>query len=117
MSNHREYPVTITMARYSGVYEGGRWVAFHCYPRELPWDAFADDTTCSMWWGSVPARWVGRGGTPNEARQNLIERLERGGVPDFMQSRYGGIDYAPEDDTVTTPEHGAVTPDSNEGES
>jgi hypothetical protein len=33
------YPVTICPARYSGVYEGARWVAFPFHAAALAWEA------------------------------------------------------------------------------
>ena len=65
------YPITITQARYGGAYEDGEWVAFHLGPDEIPEEAFADDVMCMSWWLDH-GDGVGRGSTPEEARQNLV---------------------------------------------
>ena len=70
------YPVTITPARYSGVYEGGKWVAFNLYPEDLPEAAFDDDVTCMTWWSSFD-KYVGIGSTPNEALADLKIKSEQ----------------------------------------
>ncbi len=69
------YPITITQARYSGTYEGGAWVAFNNHAYDVPTQAFADDITCMTWWDSAASTNVGRGTTPQDAYQNLLERL------------------------------------------
>jgi hypothetical protein len=65
------YPITIVQARYGGAYEGGEWVAFHLDPRDIPEEAFADDVTCVSWWLDHGVG-VGKGSTPEEARENLV---------------------------------------------
>lgn len=65
------YPVTITQARYQGVYEGGKWLAFHADPADVPAEAFADDITCSAWWGEYGED-VGTGDTPGGAHRALL---------------------------------------------
>lgn len=66
------YPVTITLARYGGVYEPGEWLAFHLPSHALPdgWDA--DDATCAKFWGARHD--IGGGGTPDEAYADLLRR-------------------------------------------
>jgi hypothetical protein len=65
------YPITITPARYGGVYEDGEWLAFHLSPKDIPEEAFGDDRTCAAWWGDH-GDGVGKGGTPQEAYENLL---------------------------------------------
>lgn len=70
------YPVAIITARYGGVYEGNRWLAFNCYDGQIPNEATSDDITCSTWWStSADAKKVGRGNTPNEALIDLELRM------------------------------------------
>lgn len=65
---------TITPARYSGSYEGARWLAFPCHPSEMPdgWDG--DDVTAATWWRN-PLMTVGRGDTPNKALTDLTRKI------------------------------------------
>ena len=65
------YPCTIVAARYQGVYEGGRWLAFFLDPEHLPPDYAASDVPCATWWGTSEASGVGRGATPEEALEDL----------------------------------------------
>jgi hypothetical protein len=72
----RLWPVTVAQARYGGIYEGGRWVAFLVAPWHVPEDAFGDDVTCANWWDSPSnSAKVGRGNTPDEAVHDLARRL------------------------------------------
>lgn len=72
------YPVVIIAARYGGVYEGGRWLAFTCYDGQIPHAATGDDITCATWWStSAEAKKVGRGDTPNEALMDLALRIQK----------------------------------------
>lgn len=73
------YPVQIHEARYGGVYEHGKWVAFSGNANIDPnsedseWDA--DDVTCITWWESNRNEpWVAVGNTPNEALANLYSK-------------------------------------------
>lgn len=70
------YPCTILPARYSGVYEGGQWVAFACEPWEVPQDAFEDDCTCMAWW-RTPTVLVAADHTPDGAHDLLLKALRR----------------------------------------
>ena len=70
------YPITITMTRYQGVYEGGAWAAFHEYPEDLPEDAFSDDITCMNWWGYF-GNTAGVGKTPDAALYDLLAKMEK----------------------------------------
>jgi hypothetical protein len=70
-----DYPVTITLARYGGTYEPGRWVAFACLPELLPPDWNAGDVTCARFYEERMDE-IGGGATPQEAYEDL-ERLMR----------------------------------------
>jgi prevent-host-death family protein len=78
------YPCTIVADRYTGVYSGGRWIAYPLQPDDIPWAVEGDDSTCSeFWWDRnaddrlIP---VGRGDTPMQAHDDLV-RVMRGGEP------------------------------------
>ena len=43
----RVYPCTVISARYDGTYEGGQWLAFHCYPDQIPPGATDSDVECA----------------------------------------------------------------------
>ncbi len=68
------YPVTIIMARYGGIYEGGVWLAFNCYEDEVPAAATSNDISCVTFFGYA-ADSVGRGDTPNKALADLRGRI------------------------------------------
>ena len=79
------YPCTIFVARYSGAYEGGRFVCFPLKHDEIPEAATADDVTAMWFWLTDPVgdavespetRFVGRGDTPDEALADMIGRIE-----------------------------------------
>jgi hypothetical protein len=75
------YPVTICPARYSGVYEGARWVAFPFHAAALAWEADGwdgDDMEAVDYWSSSRAVVVGRGATPDEAYADLERRSVNG---------------------------------------
>lgn len=44
------YPLTITKDRYTGVYSGGEWTAWHCDADEVPSEIASDDVTCCDFW-------------------------------------------------------------------
>jgi hypothetical protein len=71
------YPCTIVPARYGGVYEGAPWLAFPCDPDAIPdgWDG--GDPECAGFFAEYSGAPIGRGGSPDWAHQNLIERLRR----------------------------------------
>lgn len=73
MEEEELYPVTITMARYGGVYEPGKWLAFPHDPDQLRqgWDD--EDVPCADFWDTYRG-WVGAGSTPEEAYADLLER-------------------------------------------
>ncbi len=67
--------VTIVTARYRGIYEPGKWLAFGGGSRELPdgWDA--GDSACMDFW-QVRKDEVGGGDTPDEALADLRRKEE-----------------------------------------
>jgi hypothetical protein len=65
------YPLTVLRARYSGTYEGGKWVAFKDKP-DIVADATGDDLTCASFfrlYGSLKP--IGRGDSPEAAIRDL----------------------------------------------
>jgi hypothetical protein len=68
------YPVTITAARYGGIYEPGRWVAFACLPEDLPPDWNADDVSCLRFYETCRDE-IGGGSTPQEAYADLARLM------------------------------------------
>jgi hypothetical protein len=80
MTDELGYPVTITLARYGGIYEPGRWVAFPCLPGDLPPDWNSDDIPCREFY-EARRREIGGGDCPQAAYENLArlmrERRER----------------------------------------
>lgn len=69
------YPVTIVSARYGGVYEGAKWLAFPVDERSLPPEYDSDDVTCCVWWGENRDEPIGRGDSPQSAFNDLQQRL------------------------------------------
>ena len=68
--------VTITTARYGGIYEPGRWVAFACHPRDLPTDWDADDVTAAAFYRERRGE-IGGGDTPQEAFDDLVRLTKK----------------------------------------
>lgn len=74
------YPIITVQSRYGGVYEGGAWHAIPNADAAWSWsDAYAEymfgeDADAVAFWGSDEAEVVGRGGTPNAAVLDLVER-------------------------------------------
>ena len=66
--------VTIVRSRYGGIYEPGEWVAFACWPDDIPPDWKADDVTCAEFFAARSAE-VGGGATPQEAYEDLLQLL------------------------------------------
>lgn len=64
------YPITVIQTRYSGVYEGGKWAAFHCDHDEIPGPATGSDVPCGAWW-NANGHLVGVGSDPDEAIGDL----------------------------------------------
>lgn len=68
------YPLTIVEDRFGGTYSGGIYTAWNLYPYDIPHELFIGDCACSDFWHecTVP---VGRGNTPDEAADDLRDRL------------------------------------------
>lgn len=73
-SGIEQYPMTVVVARYGGLYEGGSWVAFPFDPWDIPQDAFGGDVDCMIWWRENGDS-VGTGPTPNDAVADYHERV------------------------------------------
>lgn len=68
------WPVTIVRARYGGIYEPGDWLAFSAWPDQLPAEWNADDVTAIEFYARR-RREIGGGRTPNEAYDDLVNKL------------------------------------------
>lgn len=78
------YPIVIRQARYSGVYEGGAWIATASTPA-IPEPEFfdyltGDDEDALDLFLSRGACLIGRGDTPNDALVDLERRLKEVGL-------------------------------------
>lgn len=79
----------VVQSRYSGVYEGGNWHAIPNADAGWMWSEgyadylFGDDEDAVEFWHSKEAEQVGRGGTPNAAVLDLIERRNGVGQWDY----------------------------------
>lgn len=81
------HPVTIVQDRYSGAYAtsyitGRRsnvvaiWIAWHCYPWEVPLDTLNSDIECDEFWREYNGDPVcGMGISPHEALVDLKNEL------------------------------------------
>lgn len=78
MDEEELWPVTIVMARYGGIYEVGRWLAFASHADQLPDDWDAGDVQCAKFWGD-PQRQaeIGGGDSPQSAYEDLLTKLTR----------------------------------------
>jgi hypothetical protein len=68
--------ITILRSRYGGVYEPGEWVAFACWPDQIPPDWNADDVTCAEFFAARRGE-IGGGATPQEAYEDLLRLLDQ----------------------------------------
>lgn len=70
----------VVQSRYGGTYEGGEWHALPNADAAWLWsDAYSEymfggDEEAINFWNSADAEKVGRGGTPNAAVLDLVER-------------------------------------------
>ena len=96
------YPVIIREARYSGVYEGGKWFAIAEYSGEseaLEGYINGDDCDALDFWDSEEAKMIGVGDSPNSALADLY--LRHGIVEDekiLLEEANGAFDYSPRND-------------------
>lgn len=70
------FPLTITVARYDGAYERGRYLAWAVWPEDVPPAFHGDDNTCSNFFDSYDEP-LGRGQTPGDAVLNLVWQIEK----------------------------------------
>lgn len=82
-SGELPYPCIIRPARYQGTYSGYQW---HAWPVRdsymIPNEAYGSDPSCGAFWNEqrkadVPM--VGKGRTPEEAKDDLIDKLREAG--------------------------------------
>ena len=74
------YPLTIVRDRYSGVYSGGVFTAWHCDAEYIPEGISADDIGCDECWRDIrnDREWknqIGFGDTIEEAIADLFSKL------------------------------------------
>lgn len=75
---HGIYPLTIFHTRYNGGYEGGLYVALNVRYEEVPMSLTGDDVECVEAFATLGEEMpFGRGGTPDEALNNLLAEMER----------------------------------------
>ncbi|MBV9448604.1 MAG: hypothetical protein JO345_22180 [Streptosporangiaceae bacterium] len=84
--------VTILRSRYGGTYEPGEWIAFACWPDDIPPGWNADDLACAEFFASR-TREIGGGATPQEAYADLLRLLsERRRSPGSLRSAITGVE-------------------------
>ena len=66
--------VTIVRSRYGGIYEPGEWIAFACWPDQIPPEWNVDDVTCAEFFADRRGE-VGGGEPPQEAYEDLVRLL------------------------------------------
>jgi len=82
---YKIWPCVIIADRYSGVYSGGLWLAFDIDSLLLPKGPFSGDMDCMDFWyyyknsmkENEYERKIGIGNTPNDAYNDLLEKLEK----------------------------------------
>ena len=72
------YPLTIVADRYSGIYSGGRFIAWNLSIDEIPEAIYSDDCSCSEFWANNRIV-CGKGRTVSESLADLYIKL-KGGV-------------------------------------
>ena len=93
------YPVVIREARYSGVYEGGKWFAIAEYSGEseaLEGYINGDDCDALDFWDSEEAKMIGVGDSPNSALADLY--LRHGIIEDekvLVEEANSAFDFSP----------------------
>ena len=70
-----EWPLTIIASRYSGTYEGGKYLAFPLCATRLDEEIYGDDTDCDWWFTEYRLEPIGRGATPDKALKDLRARV------------------------------------------
>ena len=71
------FPCTIVAARYGGVYEGARWLAFPLAAAAIPDEVMGNDLTCSAFFEEIEGSDfpLGRGSSPTEAHEDLVAKV------------------------------------------
>lgn len=69
------YPLTIITDRYDGAYSRCKYLAFNKEYYEVSKDVSDDDSKCIEFWSSY-SDIVGKGNSPKEAVENLVESIE-----------------------------------------
>jgi hypothetical protein len=70
------YPLTIVSDRYSGTYSGGIYTAWLCNACDLPDEITDSDESCAAYWAEhADDLNIGHGNTPNEALEDLYNRI------------------------------------------
>ena len=69
------YPIMIRQARYSGVYEGGDWIAI-CNYEDVDLEGYfhGDDGEAFDLFDSEAGKLIGVGNTPNEALDDMLAK-------------------------------------------
>tara|TARA_B100000953_G_C17844558_1_gene366235 strand:+ start:398 stop:682 length:285 start_codon:yes stop_codon:yes gene_type:complete len=83
------YPLTIVMDRYSGVYSGGKYLAFNIDEVNVPLGYRGDDISCADFWSKYKdgklknyykeSVYCGKGMTLKEATDDLVKKLNKWG--------------------------------------
>lgn len=71
------YPIAIIQSRYSGVYEGGKWMCIQRFnPFDADYDGYAhgDDCDAIDFMNSHVGQLIGRGKTPHKALLDMKRR-------------------------------------------
>jgi hypothetical protein len=77
------YPIMIRQARYSGVYEGGKWISIgNSDDLDLDDYFYGDDDGAIDLFESEAGRLIGVGDTPNDALQDMLIKYSRETVID-----------------------------------
>jgi len=77
------YPVMIRQARYSGIYEGGKWIAIGNYEDvDLEGYFHGDDHEAIDLFDSEAGKLIGVGTTPNEALDDMLSKYREKTVVD-----------------------------------
>jgi hypothetical protein len=80
------HSVTIISDRYGGTYSKGKFTAWLCAPEEIPDMVSEGDSECGNFWREFDGT-VGKGNTPNDAFDNLIEKVKAGANKEQYASR------------------------------
>lgn len=68
------YPLTIIVDRYTGGYSGAKYTAWPLDITQVPEEPYCSDGDCMDFWSNYLEP-VGKGQTPNDAFQDLIDKI------------------------------------------